>query len=1678
MDDGRGDGPARTALLIGVGDAPAAAHCLPSLAEPVTADLGALEAALLAAGYEVETLRDPTRNAITDRITAVSRTAPPGSTLLLHYTGHGVRIGDSDYLVPADGRAPQDDPAGWDQPYITESLLDADISRYLAACRAGTVLWLIDACRAPEADGAWEFGTRIVHGPPGGGFVVATGCEPGGRSTCTENGSHFTGALAEAFGPLTEASTVDEVLQTAARLTGHRSRHRQSVRIHYGTDLEARTRATVVTSGRRLLESWREAVTEPALWAHVPPAGAGSVPAFQECLAALVETVGRQVDHAQRRMPDPWADDDFPVRLLRDRLPRLLPKETELSALEVTALIAGVLLHEAARADRLSQAREFRPRLTHHQPDGGDHRRHYEQLLDRFPQTADKLRHYAWWDGPSDGLEAAMLWLVHRWISERFEIDEHPVPAAPADSFAAALLGAGSPGTSGRAEELAAVLREVAAGPALGVPADGPRRPSTDRYAVRGETHRLRARPLAALLRVAALLALDARALPDVVLEHLAVSDPVHPGRVTALFRSDVLWQSEDGGPAGGTLHLDALCPHPAVHSALGTLVEDADETSCALRELARQWPGPEAELLAGLPQRITDRGLRPDENGGRRAYDVPLLRFSLAQTEVRRLLMGEDLYDGKPELALRELYQNAMDACRYRKMRETYLHGRGLSTGGWDGTIRFTTGEDARGRWVECRDNGVGMTVDQLKSTFTRAGSRFEQSREFRWEQAAWLRHDRSLRLYPNSRFGIGVFSYFMLADEMTVVTRPVGPDGRPGPKALRVEIPGSGSLFRIQEVDGTAGEALPGGGTAVRLYLKRPRLLRGDAVLNLLRSLVHVSEFRLEVTDGAGTVHGWEPGVLRSGGLIEAGTAVEAVPGTLWWVHGKGAVLCDGIAADKRPFGYVLNLTGPNAARLSVNRQKIEAYDLGWEAGQWRLGAAALAGWPALDLDWLHELEAANLRAARTVWGELRGQGIQVKDAHGTTSSLDEVGWFTTEGIRVADLPHHVRTWRARALGMEPGSYPGKRDAAPTSIEGYPVPEPGCAAAAVRVDEDWRSVVRVAHEQDRTVAEVLGAVRGLRIIHPSLAVPAVRAGDFHWIPDYLDRSILIGLSPRDPGFAVERGNDYRHAPQDLRGLVRASAGRSDPLGQLAEHCARYAPFLHKPLGEAPEHHRDHVCAESELALLYVHRDGRDWRPVAGAWDVAEVCDTLGIAAAEASQRLARFAWLGWHTPDPEMVDRWRALPSDLRGILKDYRVRADDGRQEVPWAATIGLAAEWEIPLTEADRVLADIAGHLGLSHRRKYSDGCPGYELMPESGTAELALALHRVGIRLENGVSLRDLAFGLPDRTSWDEAAFAVDELREAGVNLPDAGQLLTAWDDLPVPSRYAFSGRDPSFSGADYPVPPSPAVLFTGSSALQDGLSYLWDTARRDVRRLGLPAELAPPPLPTALKDFRPTRAQVAALVDLGEEDDELDGEWFESPTWAPLTATRLSVYAHDRHLGPRAAYGELAPLRGIGALVPELAPDVLAGLPDAVPTARDLLAAGKEYRVSEPGGPLVPLDLVSIAGRLGEPLARTWRRIAPYLPLEAAPPQIDADRVPDVLPLWQDLAVLSEGLDGRLPAAGRQVTPERLAFAADGVGESAGWVRARLAQYADLFGLELPPAAGPEDETDTEEEQQ
>jgi hypothetical protein len=70
-------------------------------------------------------------------------------------------------------------------------------------------------------------------------------------------------------------------------------------------------------------------------------------------------------------------------------------------------------------------------------------------------------------------------------------------------------------------------------------------------------------------------------------------------------------------------------------------------------------------------------------------AFDTPLLQFRLSDDKVRELLMRRQLY-GEPDLAIREHYQNALDACRYRRTRRIYLDQTDVPTTSWTGRIEI----------------------------------------------------------------------------------------------------------------------------------------------------------------------------------------------------------------------------------------------------------------------------------------------------------------------------------------------------------------------------------------------------------------------------------------------------------------------------------------------------------------------------------------------------------------------------------------------------------------------------------------------------------------------------------------------------------------------------------------------------------------------------------------------------------------------------------------------------------------------------------------------------------------------------------------------------------------------------------------------------------------------------
>lgn len=132
-------------------------------------------------------------------------------------------------------------------------------------------------------------------------------------------------------------------------------------------------------------------------------------------------------------------------------------------------------------------------------------------------------------------------------------------------------------------------------------------------------------------------------------------------------------------------------------------------------------------------------------------------LRLSLNYREITRLLMGENIY-GDNRLGLRELMQNAIDACKL--MRE--IAAEDGSFGAYRPTIRIEYSQ--KKNVVSVVDNGIGMSLDIVKQYFLNVGSSYYTSKPFLFKNYAYK---------PIGRFGIGFLACYLLSDKVKVTTR-----------------------------------------------------------------------------------------------------------------------------------------------------------------------------------------------------------------------------------------------------------------------------------------------------------------------------------------------------------------------------------------------------------------------------------------------------------------------------------------------------------------------------------------------------------------------------------------------------------------------------------------------------------------------------------------------------------------------------------------------------------------------------------------------------------------------------------------------------------------------------------------------------------------------------------------
>jgi hypothetical protein len=723
----------RLACLVGNGDYEA--NDFPNL-PTITKDLKCLERAMRRSGYEIRTYGGDEHQRLSSgqvkhAFEAACRDAPEGGVLFLYFSGHGVRHENGhDYIVPGD--VPSLESA---IDYPEDYLVSTDISRYLGRCKAETIVLALDACREGIASGkkalvglrVSKFGDGEISLQQRQRVVTIYGCSR--TEYCyysVELGmSLFTSALCTVLDPKHEARTVDEVrhaVDTELQQLVSKYYPRRTQRVHLlHEDGPDSALDRVISNGTP--DPWRKVATTSPMWKRVMDTEDGVREGLQAAVASIASEAWVWRCQAHRTVPNnPWRDDGFPSRCLR-ALDLLLPAKEELSTAEAAILTAAPFIREAVMASGVVRAGLVHPLdvQPHDTPD--TLRRELEAIHQAYPRVTARA-----WSLPPDRRnerDALAIWLLYRSLLRQIDLWQQD-----AITELLAFLALALETRKGLIKQVQSELRALA----LSLSAELEQMESglgnvrlrdvAEFVTPSGGLQTARETALGLLLHVSWRMSFDSHSLDEVIVNHIGVRDLVLPQEVL-LVLSEARWSIRDG-----TLYVEAHCRHPAVHLYLQeqiTRVHHALRFASGRSEAIGVRAG---QLLHSLPKSASDARLEPErDNNGNPQYELPLLQFRLAHDEIRDLLMGVRLY-GDPALAIRELYQNALDACRYRRLRAWYRNDR------YEGRIEIRHGIDKQGRhYIECVDNGVGMGRHELENTFSRAGRRFITSAGFLWE-------------------------------------------------------------------------------------------------------------------------------------------------------------------------------------------------------------------------------------------------------------------------------------------------------------------------------------------------------------------------------------------------------------------------------------------------------------------------------------------------------------------------------------------------------------------------------------------------------------------------------------------------------------------------------------------------------------------------------------------------------------------------------------------------------------------------------------------------------------------------------------------------------------------------------------------------------------------------------
>lgn len=305
------------------------------------------------------------------------------------------------------------------------------------------------------------------------------------------------------------------------------------------------------------------------------------------------------------------------------------------------------------------------------------------------------------------------------------------------------------------------------------------------------------------ILRLADILDFDSKRTPAILYSHLYVRHPVSLLEWNK-HRAVEAWEIKSD-----IIQFSARCSHPAIEASIHEFCNFIDHELSICNNIVTVLNDFNRNIDRDIPLKFPLKVDRDKIQTKKNIRNEPLYiyrdtQFNLSKRQVIDLLMGTKLY-GNPQVALRELLQNSIDACLLREAQEKK----------WNNLYKpeikvkyYSEGEDTV---LEVIDNGTGMDQYIIDTYYSKVGSSFYKSADF-----YNLKSESNADFTPTSRFGIGILSCFMVADTLIVDTKRVyAPHASSDPINITVE--GQESIFWIKN----GNRETPG--TTTKLILRK---------------------------------------------------------------------------------------------------------------------------------------------------------------------------------------------------------------------------------------------------------------------------------------------------------------------------------------------------------------------------------------------------------------------------------------------------------------------------------------------------------------------------------------------------------------------------------------------------------------------------------------------------------------------------------------------------------------------------------------------------------------------------------------------------------------------------------------------------------------------------------------